>query len=85
MYHSRSQQEILSHIALSVNIDIPSQQALEIKTFCRSEAKVFAQEVANTKSFLMDIINGTIEELLSNTIGLPNYEIIETLCIKAKK
>lgn len=44
-----------------------------------------AIQVARTKSSLIDIINGTIEELIATLYELPNFITIEKICAKARK
>lgn len=44
----------------------------------------FANIVAGTKSSLLDIINGTIEELIANAYELPKFNLLESNCIKAR-
>ncbi len=44
-----------------------------------------ATKVANTKSSLLDIINGTIEELVAALYELPKFDILENVCAKARR
>lgn len=61
------------------------KQLLNVQKFKKSNLSQTAINIANTKSFIIDIINGTIEYLFNNNIELPGYETIEDACIKAKK
>lgn len=44
-----------------------------------------ATEVANTKSSLIDVINGTIEELIARLHELPAFITVEKICAKARR
>jgi hypothetical protein len=46
---------------------------------------IVATKVAQTKSSLIDIINGTIEECIATMYELPKFIILETICAKARK
>jgi len=44
-----------------------------------------ATKVANTKSNLIDVINGTIEELIAGLYELPEFITLERICAKARR
>ncbi len=97
--------DVVSQIALSINIAAPSDYDLfcydkdRIKekhtTYVRSYFKSqiatskivadIATKVANSKSNLIDIINGTIEELLATLYELPNFFVLEKQCTRARR
>ncbi len=56
----------------------------KVKLVTNSIILDFANIVAGTKSSLVDIINGTIEELIANAYELPRFNLLELNCIKAR-